>query len=217
MKTFVASVLSLLCAVPACGGSSDDPAADAAPRAADAAVDAGEDIAGTLDGLRWELPCVEPTSPELCTTGGIVDENAVLGGSAGQTYDIEVRFRGVIEPKTYTGGERDGYWQTGGSPAADTANIYQLSISAPEQTYYVNAGTTRPGDMLFCDPLDFTVTFQAEAGAMVTLTADPLDALQIQNRDDAGDPIVVDDVPPAPDSFDGQFIQMDVLGVAPAG
>ena len=41
----------------------------------------------------------------------------------------------------------------------------------------------------------------------------PLDALQIQNVDADGAPIVPSGVPPAPDAYDGQFIQMDVVAV----
>jgi hypothetical protein len=53
------------------------------------------------------------------------------------------------------------------------------------------------------------------AGATVTLTADPVDSAQeeIVNVDQNGSPIVVDGVPPAPATFNGQFIQVDVTAV----
>jgi len=172
------------------------------------------DVAVSLDGLRWELPCLVHTTAELCTTpGGPVVVSATLAGAAGTTYDVTLRFRGVVEPKTYTGGTRDGFWQEGGAPAADTANIYSLEVSDPAGVFYVNAGTTRPSTDLYCDALDFTRTVPMSAGAAVTLSAAPLDALQILNRDMSGAALVIPDVPPAPAAFDGQFVQMDVLSV----
>jgi len=211
--------LALLVVMAGCGDDAD-PTVDAA--AADAArVDAGGPDAGgvaaAIDGLRWEIPCMARTQPELCRTQTApITVSALLSGAPGASYDIALRFRGVVEPKTYTGGTRDGSWQMGGTPAGDTANIYRLQVSDPAQTYYVNAGMTRPSNMLFCEALDFMKTVRARAGAMVTLTAEPLDALQIVNRDQSGTPIVVPGIRPAPAAFDGQFVQMDVVSVAVA-
>ena len=201
----------------ACGGGSggSDPTADA-PGSLDGtggAADA-DPIAGALDGLRWDLPCLADTTPELCTTSPTVSSSATLAGDAATTYDVTLRFRGVVEPKTYTGGTRDEWFQTGGTPAGDTANIYRLVVSAPEATYYVNAGTTRASTDLFCATFDYEATIPIAGGATVTLEAESLDDLQIQNRDEAGAPYVIADVPPAPAPFDGQFVQMDVVSVS---
>ena len=35
------------------------------------------------------------------------------------------------------------------------------------------------------------------------------------NVDDAGAPIVIPGIPPAPDVFDGQFLRIDVVDVVP--
>lgn len=174
-------------------------------------------VAAALDGLRWELPCVTNTTAELCTTpAGDPTVSAALTGTAGASYDVTLRFRGVVEPKTYTGGARTGWFQTGGTPASDTANIYRLTVSNPAQTFYVNAGTTRASNALYCEAFDYQATVRAAAGATFTLQAQPLDALQIRNRDQAGTAIVVAGVPPAPQAYAGQFVQMDVVSVAKA-
>jgi hypothetical protein len=182
-------------------------------------ADAGDPlvtVAAALNGLRWELPCIAAvTDPSLCTTQSTnIVKTATLQGTAGKTYVVKLRFRGVIEPKTYTGGSRVGSFQTGGGPATDTANIYRLTTSAPNATYFVNAGTTRPASALYCETMDYEAAIEIAAGATVTLTAEPLDALQIKNRDQNGQPFVIANVPPAPDPFNGQFVQMDVVSVA---
>jgi hypothetical protein len=135
-------------------------------------TDAPTTVETSLSGLRWELPCMTQTTPELCTTLDQLSDNTTLAGATGTTYDVTLRIRGVIEPKTYAGGTAGDGWNRDGTPASDTANIYAL-----------------------------------------TLQADSLDALQIRNIDENGAPIVVPDVPPAPDAYDGQFVQMDVLSV----
>jgi hypothetical protein len=135
-----------------------------------------------------------------------------LGGAAGRTYDITLRFRGVVEEKTYNNGCFTGRYSSGGVPGADAYNVYRLSVSSPPQTYYLNAGTsfvTRTW------AIDLTQTIQMDAGATVTLFADAIDATEIRNRDDSGAPISIPDVLPA-QPYDGQFIQMDVLSVTPA-
>ena len=59
-----------------------------------------------------------------------------------------------------------------------------------------------------------TVLYGKYSGAEVTLEAESFDLRQMRNRGDAdGPPIVVPGVAPAPDWYDGQFIQMDVVTV----
>lgn len=167
----------------------------------------------SLSGLRWELPCMAQTTPELCTTLDQLSDDTTLAGATGTTYDVTLRIRGVVEPKTYTGGTAGDGWNRDGAPANDTANIYALVISSPAAVYYVNSGTTRLPSELYAEAVDFEMTIAVDSGATITLQADSLDALQIRNIDANGMPIVVPDVPPAPDAYDGQFVQMDVLSV----
>ncbi len=171
-----------------------------------------ENIAGSLSGLLWLLPCGATTDPVACPTTSSTVTSTTLGGAAGRTYDITLRFRGVVEEKTYNNGCFTGRYSSGGVPGADAYNVYRLSVSSPPQTYYLNAGTsfvTRTW------AIDLTQTIQMDAGATVTLFADAIDATEIRNRDDSGAPISIPDVLPA-QPYDGQFIQMDVLSVTPA-
>lgn len=116
----------------------------------------------------------------------------------------------MVELKDYVGGTRDGYWHVGGTPPNNAYNIYSLTTSAPAQTYYVNAGSQRD----VCYAIDITRTIRVNGGAIVRLVANTgTDSFEVINRDALGQPIVVPDVPPAPASYDGQFVQMDVVSV----
>jgi hypothetical protein len=174
------------------------------------------DVAGSLSGLRWELPCTAGNAnPALCAAAGTVSKQATLAGQSGTTYQVKLRFRGIIEPNAYSGGTGSGYFYTGGTASDPYANVYLLAVSQPAQNYYVNAGVVRPSNDLYCDAIDYEATIDVAGGAKVTLSANTKDALQIKNRDKAGNPYVIADVPPAPQAYNGQFVQMDVVSVTP--
>jgi hypothetical protein len=168
-------------------------------------------VAASLSGLRWELPCLFPSGdPRVCETNSSFAAATSMGGPSGTQYDVTLRFRGVIETKHYSGGITDGFWSAGGTPDSDGWNTYKLVISSPAQTYYINYGDS---GLNYCFPMDYTKTIRVAAGASVTLTALSVDQLEIKNVDQAGNPIVVRGVPPAPNPYDGQFVQMDVVSV----
>jgi hypothetical protein len=132
---------------------------------------------------------------------------------------LQLRVRGVVEQKTYTGftaaaasGQNASFFVRGGVAAADLYNDYPLTIAAPPQLFHLNRGAS---NNQHCDPIDYRVTLPALAAT--TLTFDPDDQYdsgrQIRNYDSAGAPIVVPGVAPAPSAFNGQFIQIDVEAV----
>lgn len=171
-------------------------------------------VAGSLSGLRWELSCIGHNGHACnCSRSAVVD-HTTCGGAAGVTYDVRLRFRGVVETRTYTGGTADGNLYIGGPTPSrgDTHNIYSLTISNPPQTYYVNHIASGVG---YCVTLDFQRTVQIAAGATVTLTADGVDGVQLANYGADGHPIVIPGIAPAPSAFDGEFVQVDVLSVTP--
>jgi len=178
----------------------------------DAASTVDASVAATLDGLRWELPCTKSVAdPTVCETLPSVSTSATMGGVPGTTYQVTLRFRGVVEISRYDGGAADGYWQVGGAPpAGSTINVYGLVVSSPPQTYYVNQGISNRVAV----PLDYTETIPIDAGATVTLLAESIDSFELRNLDASGQPIVIPGVAPAPLPFDGQFVQMDVVSVA---
>jgi hypothetical protein len=163
--------------------------------------------------LRAELPCTGPGGdPISCQTNTIDNDLGDFWGEVGSSYDVTIRVRGVVEQKAYTGStEVDGLWANGGTPDGSTFNIYKLQISSPAQTYYLNYGESFIGRSF---ALDIQKTVIVDEGAIVELVADAGgDVYQILNRDDGEDPIVIPGIPPAPDAFDGQFIQIDILSV----
>jgi hypothetical protein len=182
------------------------------------------EVAASLDQLRWELPCftVDPMYPQLiCFTHAIQRTFTTLKGVPGRDYDVRIRVRGVIETRAYRGGRvvapfvREGAESVAMPADSDPWNIYRLEVSAPPQAFVLNAGVS--GEYR-CHVVDATFSFRASSGAVVTLFASSVDLnrSQIRNVDDAGTPLVVSGLPPAPRPFDGQFLQVDVLGVTPA-
>lgn len=170
-----------------------------------------DNVAGALGGLRWELPCTGPADAGfLCATSStpVVVSRQILG-PPGKLYAIGMRFRGVVEPRAYSGGSYDGvWWQIGGNlPSRDNGfNIYRLEISSPPQTYYLNSN---PGQGSAVSAIDYSKVVTANGGATVTLTADPVDSVEIRNLSQ----LVIPGIPPAPAAVNGQFIQMDLVSV----
>ena len=100
-----------------------------------------------------------------------------------------------------------------GTPADDDWNIYSLTISNPRQTHFLNNGDS---GLYGCFELNEEMTVRIAAGAQVTLLATPVDTRLSQIRNNVMNPIVPAGVSPAPMSFNGQFIQMDVVKVTEA-
>ncbi|MBC8074030.1 MAG: hypothetical protein IAG13_37265 [Deltaproteobacteria bacterium] len=189
------------------------------------------DFAGEMNGYRWELPCADPSLRDTCAwdpallEGAIDDpmytlhrEDAIVfGGDPSVVYDVEIRIRGLSEPKDFSGGEvQADHFQIGGTPGTNDYNIYSITVGEPAQVYTVNRNAMGTGHYTFV--MDYTVTIPIHGGTMVTMTMiDPNDQAIANPGGSSGsvDPFVVPEIPPFPDAFFGQFIQMDVLSVAP--
>jgi hypothetical protein len=193
----------------------------------DGAADAAPNPGGPLHGQRWELKCT--TGPlaqdkRLCSslppgltacpsTQELLTRTITFGGRSGARYSVTLRLRGVVELKMYVGGASTGsHFQAGGSPSADSVNVYGMSVSSPSQTYYINANHSGVDALVL---LDDTVTIPIDAGAKIEIFATDSDCLQLRNCvDPAAEvcvPYLVAGVPPAPVAFDGQFAQIDVV------
>jgi len=168
-----------------------------------------ENAGGSLDSLRWDIPCASSSAGTDCVADNPDPVSAIFEGIGGGLYSVTLRFRGVVEQKTYIGGENDGaYWQIGGAPDNDVWNIYKLEVSSPYQVYYLNRGVSLQSR---CFGIDYTATIKISHGATVRLTADVIDSSEATNKDGAGNPILIPGVPPYPDAYDGQFIQMNIV------
>lgn len=181
------------------------------------------EIAASLEGLRWELPCVAdyPEAPDLvCVTTADVRQSTVMRGPPGALYDVVVRIRGVVEPRAYVGGTRLG---DGGVPfvvrgaeampsAADAWNVYRLEVNDPAEHWSLNGGQS---GQYFCGTIDAVFPIRVRTGATVSLFASSVDQRrsQIRNIDQSRMPLIPPGVPPAPRAFDGQFLQLNVLSV----
>jgi EGF domain len=136
----------------------------------------------------------------------------MMVGEPGTVYVVTLRVRGVVELKSYDGGQPDGPWHPDGDPGdVDLWNEVTLSIAesaaVPGQTIRLNSGSSGATSLTL---IDMTHDVLIETGAVVGLTFDVVDGLQINNGDD----LVVPGIPPAPDAFNGQFVQIDALGFA---
>jgi hypothetical protein len=181
-------------------------------------------IAESIDGYRWEFPCKDPM-PENpkegadCASGLVTGDpkktdnfsaEKTFGGEKGKRYKVTLRFRGGVEPMMYKGGTKDGdYFYVGGEPDNGTYNIYKLSVSSPKSHYFLNR-QDKVGHKIFT--IDYTKTVEIDGGATVTFLGDGQNGRLISNFLK----LVPPDVKPAPKPFNGQFVQMDVVGVTEA-
>jgi hypothetical protein len=173
------------------------------------------EVDAAFDLLRYEVPCAGNgpgcTDDDFCITPNVVDDEATLAGTEGVTYELTVRVRGVVSEKSYAGGVADGSWYIGGAPLPSTYSYAQLTVSEPPQVYFLNNGTLQDQ----CIGLDYQRTITATTGATLTITHGDTNSCSAINQDDDGDPIVIPEIPPAPDPFDGQFVQIDLVGALP--
>ncbi len=185
---------------------------------------AGKKAAGpasSIDGYRFEFPCTG-TMPEHPKEGADGESALVkgdplttdnfeaikqFGGEAGKRYKVTLRFRGVVEPMMYKGGEKDGdYFYRGGEPNNGTYNIYKIAISSPESHYFLNR-QDKVGHKIFT--IDYTKTIEIDGGAEITLRGDGQNGRLITNYAK----LVVPGIAPAPEPYHGQFVQIDVVDV----
>jgi hypothetical protein len=141
-----------------------------------------------------------------------------MGGDSGTVYNVTLRVRGLSEPNMYMGGMLDpnNRFYTGGT--ATTADgggytSYMMTVVDPAQHYFFNYN---PSVSHLHFLLDYMVTVKIRGGTTVTFDVDGdgshPDGVQVDNSDH----LVVPDVPPAPNWYDGQFIQLDVVSADPA-
>jgi hypothetical protein len=194
----------------------DSGPADAARRTdaaiTDAAIgaDARSEIPPRIDPdepLRVEMPCGSRTGATWCDSPGVVDDTAVLVGESGRVYEVVVRVRGVFEDTSYEGGTRDGYFHADGTTLdGDPFNVVGLDVDAAAQRYFLNSGLSDRNETA---PIDYTATILAVAGSTLRLYMDDRNLVSARNYDGH----TVPDIPPFPEVVDGQFVQLDVVGL----
>jgi hypothetical protein len=173
-----------------------------------------ENIAADLSGLQWRLPYMGTVTATVCTCPGTNFSSVTLSGDPNRIYLVTLRFRGIIEEKSYTGGTpvAGTLCLVGGTPAADVYNVYSLQVSYPAQTYYLNNGTSF---IQRCFGIDYQVVIPMQGGCIVSLLANSIDGQEITNNQDAlgGNPYSVPGISSPAQPYNGQFLQMDVVSV----
>ena len=204
------------------GGRSGSGTDAGAPDAMMAAFDPKTSFAAGFDGHRWEVPCqgATYTSGETCGWDPArfakkTKKVVTFTGAAGKVYEVSIRVRGVVEPRTYTTNGRVAdlgakpSFLVGGAPVpGNDYNIYRIVVSNPAQTYHLNSYKS-VGHLIF--DIDYQAKILVEGGATVSLEAEDSNTEAIANYKR----LVVPGILPAPEPYNGQFIQLDVINVQP--
>src|SRR5579871_4402697 len=101
--------------------------------------------AGNLNGLEWLIPATGNFNSNVydCSSTPVV-VTTTMAGDSNTVFNVQLRFRGVIEHKSYSGGtfpdSFNNLWVKGGTPSGTAWNVYKLTISSPYQVYYLNNG-----------------------------------------------------------------------------
>ena len=176
----------------------------------------------SLHGYRFEFPCKgkmpdKPKKGAGCASALVKgDPNKTdnfkttrkFGGDKGKSYDVTLRFRGVVEPMMYKDGKKDGeYFYIGGGSNNKTYNIYKIEVSSPKSHYFLNR-QDRVGHKIFT--IDYTRTIRIDGDAVLTLSGDGQNGKLISNFKK----LTIPEISPKP--YHGQFIQIDVVKVAAA-
>jgi hypothetical protein len=185
----------------------------------------GEGLLGIAAGLhevRLECPCIDadhfgPEKQDNCDATPAVDRQTYvkkLGGDPGQIYDVKLHVRGNTEPNTYTGGKLEQQrFYIGGQTSTTGYTAYMLTVSDPQQVYFFNHNPTT-GHIHFL--IDYEVVIPMRGGTTVTFEVNGgksvPDGHGVSNRER----LVVPGIAPAPEPFNGQLVQFDVLSVNPA-
>ncbi len=173
-------------------------------------------VAKALEGMRYEIPCMDSPAGAFCNGGSPppAAKSVVLTGTTGKSYVIGIRVRGVVEQNSYSGttaggaqGTNAAFFVVDGTVTNGNWNTYSLAVSSPPKNAFLNSGATGHS---YVDGLDYTARLAANAGATITLSSASIDNLIAKNLAQAGTPIVIPGIVPAPAAFNGQFVQLDV-------
>jgi hypothetical protein len=212
-------------------------------------------VAEPLDGFVIKAPCGAAVAERLCETSSdrpfprandpaatgakLVDSTVTLGGEPTVLYDIELSVEGVVEAKSYTGGEdqsqaaelpADGFYVGGRPRVGSAASVYLLRTSDPPAVYCLNAVATADDSRLRRSvfPVKYSAKVRARGGSTVRLViADP-NAHAVRNCADPDEsgcaPVALDFMTArlrsaaelGAESFDGQLLGFLVTNVTRA-
>ena len=192
-------------------------------------------VQGALSGLKWLIPILDQFNDVVDPA----DQQEAITGNT--TVTAMLLFRGLIELKHAPSGSTPvpglstqnivypASYPLSSVPTdaiitpTDSQNEYSIEISNPPQFYLLNCTNGPENGRPY--PVDYQFSVQIAAGATVTLRARTIDDHEWPNADEykitakpGEPPILVAQnsalaVPPGA-FYQGQFLQMDVLGVS---
>ncbi len=157
---------------------------------------------------------VQPSQPDTCTHGQLIEESVTFGGEPGTTYDLTLRIRGLLEPTNIVGGTaplpEHPYFVIGGTVGAADYAQWQIEVEEPAEIYYLNH-YPQTSHTIYKE--DFEVTIPVAAGSEVTVRTVDGNDRQIDNGA-MGLPDRQQIIEGVTDGvLDGQVLRLDVLGV----
>ncbi len=210
------------------GGDAGGPIEDGSAREAEASDGPSNDvtregglvaIAAELDHFRLECPCIDADhfgldKQDNCDQVPTVDRQTykkTLRGDPNVTYDVTLHVRGDTEPNTYVNGKLEqNRFYTGGETSTPGYTAYMLSVDLPKQVYFFNYNPTTSHIHFL---IDYQVVIPMKGGTSVTFDVNGgksvPDGHGVSNRER----LVVPGIAPAPDPFNGQLVQFDVVSV----
>jgi hypothetical protein len=188
--------------------------------AAGAAGGALSAIAQTIDGFRLDAPCMDANhfgsgKADNCDVLPSVDRQTyqrTIGGSNTTTYDVKLHIRGLTEPNIYAGGmlSTAQRFYIGGATTQTGYTAYSLTVADPPKVYFFNYNSS-VGHFVFS--LDYEVVIPMRGGTTITFDVNGQNSVPDGHGVSNRDRVVIEGVPPAPDPFNGQFVQFDVVDV----
>jgi hypothetical protein len=141
----------------------------------------------------------------------------LFGGDSATTYRVRLRFCGAVEPRPYRncqspmaggrfcpGGEPDN---SGSDP--DTRPTYELKVSAPARSYFLNNGPLANSAI----KIDYSAELDVQGGASITFATASRLPETLTAR--SGGPHTCPYVPRIEQPYAGQFIHVVVESVLP--
>jgi hypothetical protein len=177
-------------------------------------------IAQTIDGFRLDAPCMDANhfgsgKADNCDVLPTVDRQTyqrTIGGSNATTYDVKLHIRGLTEPNIYAGGmlSTAQRFYIGGATTQTGYTAYSLTVADPPKVYFFNYNSS-VGHIVFS--LDYEVVIPMRGGTTITFDVNGQNSVPDGHGVSNRDRVVIEGVPPAPDPFNGQFVQFDVVDV----
>jgi hypothetical protein len=187
---------------------------------------AGGSAGAALDNYVFSVECPSgnggecnvPDAKRLKTSAPLA-----FGGDPTVTYRVRLHFCGPVEGRKYSGCMKstptsdplfcmDGtpVPMSGGDQYVDTYPTYEMKVSAPAHSYFVNSRDLR--DTLM--KIDYGAELEIKGGATITFSTTSREEITFTSRK-LTPPITCPGVPGLTQPFNGQFIHVTVLSAEP--